>query len=207
MALRKTLEPAPRAVVERVPPRTLEGLVTQLDAADPMQRRRAARDLAAHPAAVPALGRRLAAELDRGVREALFTTLAALPGRDAVEALVPLLRTEDAHLRNGAIEALGAMPRAVAPFVERLLADPDVDVRIFTVNLLGELRHAQVLGWLERVLLRDPAVNVVAAAIEVLAEAGSPEQRAALHQARQRFANDAFIGFAADIAAERMGAA
>lgn len=204
MALRKTIEPTPRAVVERDPPRTAEGLVAQLDASDPVQRRRAARDLADHPATVPALGRRLAMEPDRGVREALFTTLAALPGPEAVQALMPLLRTEDAHLRNGAIEALAAMPRAVAPFIDRLLADTDTDLRILTVNLLGELRHDRLLGWIEQVLLHDPAVNVVAAAIEVLAEAGTPEQLPVLRQARQRFADDPFIGFAADLAIERM---
>ena len=44
----------------------------------------------------------------------------------------------------------------------------------------------------------------MAAAIEVMAEIGQPEHVAALRAARQRFAHDAFIGFAADTAIERI---
>jgi HEAT repeat protein len=201
------LEPQPRAVVDRAPPRHTAGLLAQLDAADVAHRRWAARDLATHPEAAAALGRRLAQEPDRGVRETLFTALAAMPGPEAVEALLPLLRSEDPQLRNGAIEALAAMPQAVGPRIERLLVDTDTDLRIFTVNLLGELRHEQVLPWLEQVLRHEVAVNVVAAAIEVLAETGGPAQVAALRHAQQRFADDPFIGFAADIAMERMASA
>ncbi len=208
MGLRKTIDPQPpRQVVERDPPRHTAGLVAQLDSADAARRRWAARDLAAHPDAATELGRHLAAEADRGVRETLFTALAAMPGPDAVEALLPLLRSQDAQLRNGAIEALAAMPQAVAPRIEQLLRDADPDLRIFTVNLLGELRHERVLQWLEQVLLAEATVNVVAAAIEVLAETGGPAQLPALRQAQQRFAADPFIGFAAEIAMERMATA
>jgi HEAT repeat protein len=96
------------------------------------------------------------------------------------------------------------MPRAVAPRIAALLGDADVDVRIFTVNLLGELRHEQVTQWLLNVLASEQDVNVVAAAIDVLAEAGQPEHVAALRNARQRFAQDPFIGFAADVAIARI---
>jgi hypothetical protein len=47
---------------------------------------------------------------------------------------------------------------------------------------------------------------VVAAAIEVLAEVGQPAALPALRSARSRFAQDAFIGFAADLAIARIEA-
>lgn len=193
-----------REVVEREPTRNVPGLLSQLRSGDASQRRWAVRDLAGENAAASALGERLLVEPDPQVREAIFTTLTATPGEAAVNALLPLLRSEDANLRNGAIEALSAMPQAVGPRIAALLGDTDPDVRIFTVNLMGELRHPQVVDWLLRVLADDAAVNVVAAAIEVLAEAGSPQHVAALQAAARRFAADPFIGFAADMAIQRI---
>ena len=207
MGLRKTSShDALREVVDREHPRDLPGLMAQLRSGDVEQRRWAARDLASHPQAATALGEQLLRETVPGVREALFTSLAGLASDAAAGALLPLLRSEDAQLRNGAIEALAAMPQAVAPRIGGLLHDTDVDVRIFTVNLLGELRHAQVVAWLLQVLAHDADVNVVAAAVEVLAEVGSPAHADALQAARARFAGDDFIGFAIDMALERVQA-
>jgi len=207
MGLRKTHTPdALREVIDREHPRDLGGLQAQLRNGDTEQRRWAARDLARHPQATAALGAQLLCETEASVREALLTSLSAMPGDNAVGALLPLLRSENAQLRNGAIEALAGMPLAVAPRVAALLHDSDADVRIFTVNLLGDLRHAEVLPWLLQVLHDEPEVNVVAAAIEVLAEVGAPGHTGALRAARDRFADDAFIAFAADMAIKRIDA-
>lgn len=206
MGLRKTTPSALHPVRDREQSRDLPGLLEQLKNPDPSLRRWAARDLGAHHEAAAALGRALAAECEPAVREALFTSLSVLASERAAEALMPLLRSEDAALRNGAIEALAGMPQAVAPSIERLLRDPDPDVRIFTVNLLGELRHAEVNRWLGQVLAQDSQVNVVAAAIEVLTETGGSAERAGLLQVRERFADDPFIGFATELALDRIEA-
>jgi HEAT repeat protein len=207
MPLRPTTTPTLHSVQPRQHPRDLLGLQQQLGDPDPAQRRLAARDLAAHPQAALALGQALAVETDAAVRQALFTSLAAHASDAAVQALLPLLRSEEPSLRNGAIEALAAMPQAVAPCVDQMLRDADPDVRIFTVNLLGELRHPGVPGWLVQVLLHDSHVNVVAAALEVLAEVGSAAELPALRAVRQRYDDDAFIQFAADLAISRIEAA
>lgn len=207
MGLRKTHTPeALREVLEREHPRNVEGLLAQLQQGNAEQRRWAVRDLAAHPHTSATLGARLLAEPEHSVRQALFTSLAAHAGTAAAAALLPLLRSDDAGLRNGAIEALSGMPAAVAPHIDALLRDADADVRIFTVNLLGDLRHPQVRPWLMEVLHREAAVNVVAAAIEVLAEVGEPADEPALRAVARRFADDDFIGFAAAMAADRVRA-
>ena len=208
MGLRKTAATEPlREVVERENGRDTHGLIAQLRSGDAEQRRWAARDLAGCGEAAGVMGERLVADTDPRVRDALLTSLSATPGEATVNALLPLLRSEDAVLRNGAIEALAEMPQAVAPRVATLLRDADADVRIFTVNMMGELRHGQVVDWLLQVLDHDAQVNVVAAAIEVLAEVGSPEHEPALRAAARRFPDDPFIGFAVDMAAERIRAA
>lgn len=207
MGLRKATPEPLREVVERRTPRDLPGLLAALKNPDVEQRRWAARDLAAYPAAATTLGAQLLAEAEPSVREALFTSLATHANEAAATALLPLLRSEDPGLRNGAIEALGGMPDAAAPRIAALLRDADPDVRIFTVNLLGELRHERVPDWLLGVLRQESQVNVVCAAVEVMAEVGGEQHVAALREAARRFPADAFVGFAVDVAVERIRAA
>ena len=197
--------PVLHPVVERDYDRDLPGLIAQLGDPDTAVRRWAARDLAAQPRAAAVLGERLLDEPDPGVRSAIFNSLARLGGNGVVTAVLPLLRSEDPVLRNGAIEVLSGLPDAVAPHIDALLQDADSDVRIFTVNLLGDLSHASVVAWLERVLKQDAAVNVVGAALEVLAEVGTVDSLPALRDVARRFADDAFIAFAVDFAIERIG--
>ena len=215
MGLKKSTEAAGlRRVEPRAYPRDLQGLVAQLADGDPAVRRWAARDLAAEAEAevAPWLCARLNEEADASVRAVLFTSLSQLGhqaggGGAVVRGTLPLLRSEDAALRNGAIELLAGLPEAVAPHMEALLNDADGDVRIFSVNLLVDLPHPRVPQWLAHVLVHDEAVNVVAAALDVIAEAGGRESLPAVQAAKARFAADPFIGFAADFALERIEAA
>jgi HEAT repeat protein len=209
MALKRSADaPALRPVEARDYPRDTDGLIAQLADADVTARRWAARDLAAHPRAAAVLCARLAGESDASVRSVIFSSAARLgtgPGGSiVVESLLPLLRSEDPALRNGAIEVLAGLPAAVAPHIDKLLTDADGDVRIFTVNLLGDLKHADVPRWLAQVLAHESSVNVVGAALEVLAEVGTPASLPALHAAAQRFADDAYIAFAVELAIGRI---
>jgi HEAT repeat protein len=206
MALKKSSNIALLHPVEaRDYPRDSQGLIAQLADPDASARRWAARDLALHPHAAAALCGRLAEEADDSVRSVIFSSAARLGGAAVVEALVPLLRSEEPALRNGAIEVLAGLPEAVAPHIEALLTDADGDVRIFTVNLLGDLKHPNVLAWLSEVLVHDLNVNVVGAALEVLAEVGTPACLPAMGIAARRFSEDVFIDFAVEMAAQRIG--
>ena len=208
MGLKKSTDSVGLHEVEaRDYPRDLPGLVAQLGDADAGVRRWAARDLAAHPKAAGAVCARLHEERDASVRAVLFSTATQFGGAVVVQGMVQLLRSEDPALRNGAIEVLASLPDAVGPQVDSLLHDSDSDVRIFAVNLLGDLRHPQVPQWLSQVLMHEPEVNVVGAALEVLAEVGVPGTLPALRAAKARFADDPYIGFSADLAIERIEAA
>jgi HEAT repeat protein len=171
---------------------------------DAALRRRAVRALSAMPEAVPLLCAHLANEPDRSVRSIVFAGLIGHASPQAAEGLLPLLRSNDANLRNGAIEALQEMPDAVARHVERLLADADSDVRIFAVNIVGALRHADVPAWLRRVVTSDPHVNVCTAALDALSEVGEPDVIPALQTMKDRFPDVAFISFAVDATVRRI---
>jgi HEAT repeat protein len=172
--------------------------------ADPEARWRAARALGGQAEAVPALAEALGAEQVARVREAIITALMRVGDAASVQALLPSLRAQDASERAAAIEALQAIPGAVQPFLDALLADPDSDVRILATELARNLSDVEATRTLCAVIAREPHPNVCAAAIEVLAEVGTPDAIPALQACATRFAGSPFVPFAASVAIARL---
>jgi HEAT repeat protein len=185
-------------------PRGRAEWIADLASPDSATRRQAAHALAEIADAVPVLCAHLANERSLSVRSSILTGLIVHKSPAVVDGLLPLLRSEDANLRNGAIEALQQMPDELAPRVEAMLSDRDSDVRIFAVDVLAALPHPMVPEWLRRVVTVDPHVNVCAAALDALAEVGEPDAIPALEALAERFADVAFIKFAVDAAVRRI---
>ena len=184
--------------------RDCSSLEQQLSDPNPTARRWAARDLAFCPDSSTALADRLQHESDSSVREIILTTLTQLGDEKAVASLVNYLRSEDVSLRNEAIDAMKLLPDEVAPIMGKLLKDPDPDVRIFSVNVLESLRHKQVEEWLKEVIEQDSHVNVCATAVDLLGEVGTAYSQEALENLKERFPDEPYIRFAADLALNRI---
>jgi HEAT repeat protein len=191
---------------ERKRSRDCATLVEELSNSNPTARRWAARDLAECPDASGALVERLKLETNGSVREVILTTLTRLGDDLAVAGLVQCLRSEDAALRNEAIDAMKQLPDEVAPLMQGLLRDADPDVRIFAVNILESLCHPEVEAWLIEVIEQDAHVNVCATAVDLLGEVGSAAARQSLWNLKKRFPDEPFVQFAADIALRRIDA-
>jgi len=204
MALIKTQTAQPVAADERKQSRDCVSLVAELENANPMARRWAARDLTDCPAASAALVKRLQQEEDASVRAVILTTLTSLGDEVAVAGLVECLRSEDVALRNEAIEAMKQLPDEVAPIMRGLLVDASPDVRIFAVNILESLRHPDVEMWLIAVINYDSQLNVCATAVDLLGEVGSAAALAPLQDLKARYADEPYIQFAADLALKRI---
>uniref|UniRef100_A0A7C2K288 HEAT repeat domain-containing protein n=1 Tax=candidate division WOR-3 bacterium TaxID=2052148 RepID=A0A7C2K288_UNCW3 len=184
--------------------RDFEGLITQLSSKNPMERRWAARDLADYKEASKHLVKQLMKEEDISVREVIISSLLRIKDEVAIKGLVECLRSDDAHLRNSAIEALKEIPEEVAPYIEKLLKDEEPDIRIFAINILESLKHPNVIKWLIEVLERDENVNVCATALDLLAEVGTEEAIPAIEKVREKFKDEPYIQFASDIALKRI---
>jgi HEAT repeat protein len=179
-------------------------LLSQLAAGDVPARRWAARQLADFPRACAALVARLTQEHDMTVRTVLLSSLTRIGNDEAVRGLTACLRSEDANLRNEAIEALKALPAETAPVMAYLLTDADSDVRILAINILESLRHADVERWLIEVIEHDAVVNVCGTAVDLLGEVGTELCVPSLHHLKARFAGEPYIAFAADLALGRI---
>jgi HEAT repeat protein len=185
--------------------RDFEGLTNQLSSKNPTERRWAARDLAEYKEASSYLIEQLMKEKDITVREIIISSLLSIGDEIAISGLIDCLKSDDAHLRNSAIEALQQIPEQVAPYIENLLHDKEPDVIIFTINILESLRHPKVVKWLIDVIENDENVNVCATALDLLAELGTEEAIQAIKKVKERFKNEPYIQFASDIALRRIG--
>ena len=127
-------------------------MLADLAADQPPVRRAAVRGLADHPEAVTAICDRLDVEASPSVRAVLFTTLIQLQSPEVAARLADLLRSDDVPLRNAAIEALQEMPDAVAPHLERLLADETATSASSPSIYWRHCRHARASEWLTDVI-------------------------------------------------------
>jgi HEAT repeat protein len=182
----------------------LQQAIVALRSGSAQERWDAARSLAARPAAVQVLGEALLNENNRRVREVIFTSLARLATADAAEAVIRHLRSDDSGLRTGALDALREMMAVVRPRLPALLADPDPDIRVLCCDLVRELPAADATDLLCAVLERESEPNVCAAAVEVLAEIGTPAALPAMEKCCTRFSDQTFLTFAIKLAAERI---
>jgi HEAT repeat protein len=183
------------------------GHLDELLSPDADTRRRAANALGHHEAQegadqtiLAALTRRVRDEPDAGVREAIFTALSNIGGAAAAALVAPLVRLDDAALRNGALEALKRLREDAVAAVDGLLADADADVRLLAVEVMRDWPPAPATARLRAMLSQEAHVNVMGAVLDVAAAAGDAALVPALAAAQARFAGDEFIAFAITLA-------
>ena len=182
------------------------GILKALESGNADERWAAARASVDVAGATAALAAALPKESDGRVREAMFTSLARIGTSESADEVLALLRSDNANLRTGALDALHIMIDAVRELLPRLLSDPDVDVRILSCELARRLPSDEATSLLCSLLDREQEMNVCAAAIDVLAEVGSPAALPALATCGQKFRNAPFLEFAIKVATDRISA-
>ena len=170
----------------------------------PEERWAAARSVHDIPGSARILGEALARERNSRVREAMFTSLARISTAESVELILPFLRSDEAHLRNGALDALRAMKGAVLPYLPRLLGDGDADVRLLACELVRNVPDDEAARLLCGLLEAEREPNVCASAVEVLAEIGGSEALSVLARCEERFSSSPFLVFSIKVAADRI---
>ncbi|RYG37015.1 MAG: HEAT repeat domain-containing protein [Burkholderiales bacterium] len=167
-----------------------------LETGSTSERWAAARALGQVASAAQSLARALRTEKASEVRQAIFTSFVLIRTREAAEALASFIGSDDAELRTGALDALGAMMDVARPLLPALLNDADPDVRLLACELVRPLDPTDGTALLCRMLETEQQPNVCGAAVDVLSEIGLVSAVAALRQSAERFAGDAYLGFA-----------
>ena len=134
--------------------------------------------------AIPALVTHITSS-NIGVQEAVDRALRKIGGPEVVHAVIPLLRSDEAPVRNLAMDLLRALGNSDLDALHALLRDDDVDVRIFTADILGSVGSVLAVPPLCRALLHDPEVNVRYQAAVSLGTLAYPEAASSLNKALQ----------------------
>lgn len=159
-------------------------IIRQLSSSDPTEVREAAFAAAENRVeeAIPALAG-LLKSANLGVQEAVDMALRKIGGGRAVAAVIPLLRSDEAPVRNLSMDLLRALGSQDLPAVIGLLHDDDPDIRIFASDILGACDSPLAVPPLCEAMLKDPEVNVRYQAAVSLGELGRPEAVRCLNQA------------------------
>lgn len=118
-----------------------------------------------------------------GVQEAADSSLRKIGGTETVQAVLPLLRSDDAPVRNLSMDILREVGKQDLQSLMQLMSDDDDDIRIFVADILGSCNNLLAVQPLCRALLDDPEVNVRYQAAVSLGELGFPEASECLNKA------------------------
>jgi len=114
-----------------------------------------------------------------------------------IEAIMDLLKVKNAYIRNIGITTLQSYGDAIKYYIVKFLIGDDRDLRIFAINVLGDVNFAESREMLVELLENEKDVNVAMTAVDYLSEIGEIKDIDLLESLKKRF-DDAYVNFAID---------
>lgn len=115
-----------------------------------------------------------------------------------------MLKSEDAYLRNMAISFLQNSGEDSIEFVEKLLDNKDKDIRIFAINILGDVKYAKSVDILRYFLAQEDDINAMMTAVDYIGEIGTKEDIPLLETLKVAHKDDFYVCFGVDTAIDRI---
>ena len=117
-----------------------------------------------------------------------------------------ILKSDNAYLRNEAIKFLQEYGKEAKPFIEKLLNNDDRDIKIFAINILGDVNYEDSLELLRYIIMKEKDINVLMTAVDYLGEIGEEKDIALLEALKEEFKDEEYVKFGIDLAIERIKA-
>jgi|SaaInl8_200m_RNA_FD_contig_51_1652305_length_6179_multi_7_in_0_out_0_3 hypothetical protein len=196
MALKRSI---PQESVETAVSATLSDVLNKYRTSDDLgEKQMLLEDIIKHDAGDKALVAILG-DTDEPKEIALFASMILArmtPHSAPIDEILQLLRSDEAHVRNSAISILQDYGESIKHHVEKFLKDDDRDVRIFAVNVLGDVEFEESRTLLLELIKEEKDINVAMTAVDYLAEIGQPDDIATLKALEARFPGEAYVSFA-----------
>ena len=129
--------------------------------------------------------------------------LGQMPSKEApIEKIMELLKLKNAYVRNLGISVLRNFGDAIKYYIVKFLIGDDKDLRIFAVNVLGDVNFSESRDMLIELLETEEDINVAMTAVDYMAEIGQIEDIPQLEGVKQRFESEPYVAFAIDRAIE-----
>lgn len=119
------------------------------------------------------------------------------PKNAPIEEVMELLKVRNAYIRNLGITILQNYGAAIKYYIVKFLIGDDRDLRIFAINVLGDVNFAESREMLVELLEKEHDINVAMTAVDYMAEIGEPTDIPLLNEVKNRF-NEAYVDFAVD---------
>ena len=117
-----------------------------------------------------------------------------------IEEIMDLLKLSNAYVRNLGISILRDFGDSIKYYIVKFLIGDDRDLRIFAINVLGDVDFAESRDMLVELLETEEDINVAMTAVDYLGEIGEPEDISLLESLKERFPGDFYAEFAVDTA-------
>lgn len=128
----------------------------------------------------------------------IASILAKMDGtRAPIESVMGLLKVRNAYIRNLGITTLQSYGDSIKYYIVKFLIGDDRDLRIFAINVLGDVNFAQSRDMLIELLQKETDINVAMTAVDYMAEIGEIQDIPLLETVKGRF-HDAYVDFAID---------
>lgn len=128
----------------------------------------------------------------------IAATLSKMDGaRAPIESIMGLLKVRNAYIRNLGITTLQSYGDAIKYYIVKFLIGNDRDLRIFAINVLGDVNFPQSRDMLIELLEKESDINVAMTAVDYMAEIGTIEDIPLLETLKSRF-QDPYVEFAID---------
>ncbi len=140
---------------------------------------------------------------EEGISKELSSHIGSLllncdPKKAPIEEVMELLKIEDAYLRNLAISILQTYGEEIRYHIVKFLIGEDRDLRIFAINVLGDVNFPESRDMLLELLRDEEDINVAMSAVDYLAEIGTREDVELLQGLKERFNHEPYVVFGVD---------
>ena len=122
------------------------------------------------------------------------------PKNVSIEEVMALLKLDNAYVRNLGISILRNYGDAIKYYIVKFLIGEERDLRIFAINVLGDVNFHESRDMMVELLETEQDVNVAMTAVDYLSEIGEMSDIPLLESLKKRFAGEFYVEFAVDSA-------
>lgn len=140
-------------------------------------------------------------EADKRVSTKIASVISNMDPDDVpIESIMDLLKLHNAYIRNLGISILRDFGDSIKYYIVKFLIGDDRDLRIFAINVLGDVDFAESRDMLVELLETEEDINVAMTAVDYMGEIGEEEDIPLLLSLKERFSGDFYAEFAIDSA-------
>lgn len=138
-------------------------------------------------------------QLDKTVATKIASSISSMNVDEApIEEIMQLLKLDNAYTRNLGISMLRDFGSSIKYYIVKFLIGDDRDLRIFAINVLGDVDFAESRDMLVELLETETDINVAMTAVDYMGEIGELEDIPLLESLKERFKGEFYVEFAVD---------